>query len=90
MLNEYGVPGILVLLIIREVFGFVKFKMNGKGTDSSILIREIHSAHLGPQALDKDNNPKWYGTSMELQTKRHNELIGIQTRILKAIEGKGV
>lgn len=90
MISEYGVPGIVVFLILRDVFSFIKGRSNGSSPDTAILVKEMHAAHLGPQALDKDNNLKWYGTSAEIQTARHKDLLDIQHRILKAIEKNGV
>lgn len=72
-LMQYGIPGILALLILKEVFTFIKTRSNGKIDYSRQIIDQIKSSNRQTYDLwewhkpDPETNKfKWYGREDEI------------------------
>lgn len=87
-LAQFGTPAIMAFLIIREVFTFIKVKRNGNGDENEKRdkrIDQLWDVHLGPTAMDKNNEPKWYATT-EINTERHNQVLSSLNRLISVSE----
>ena len=65
----YASGGVIALMILKEVFNFVKSKRNGSGdllTMKEELYRqgrvndEVREVHLGAASRDKYSETRWY------------------------------
>ena len=77
--------GIVALMIIKEVFNFVKTRRNGTRAGTEPTLKEeiyrqgrvtdkMYDVHLGARALDKNGEPKWYNVT-QIQTENHNQIV---------------
>jgi hypothetical protein len=95
-----GVPAAVVIIILREVFGFVKVQKNGK--DKELLTREcrtnlkevinltkeLHAMHA---VYDEDHVPVWHNRKSmirDLSKMRENseEQVRLLTRLVEEME----
>lgn len=77
--TDLGVGGIIVILVLKEVFTFLKFKKNGWQEQ----ISDLHKWH---NQRDRDGVPVWYVRhSLEDSINRLSKNIAIQNDLLKEL-----
>ena len=93
-LTQLGGAGLLVLILLREIFGFLKNKGVRNGYEehqdkiSQIYEwqKDLYRMH---NVYDDDGVPKWYvKKSVESALESIAECLSMQTELLKKIEGR--
>lgn len=95
-LIQVGVGGTFALLVIREVFGFVKYLKNNKsnqkereddqGADLPRMARQIDDLHQWHSLTDEEGVKIWYvRRSLEEALRELSSNIRAQTEVLQGL-----
>lgn len=77
-LTELGVPAILVVLVLREVFAFLSKRRNG--CDLPKLARQVHEIHRVLNREDDRGVRMVYGGKLELAIEKLADNVRNQTK----------
>jgi hypothetical protein len=87
-LTQVGIGGIIAMLILREVFGFLSKKRNGDPVGAELrhvkaMVKDLHGWH---SVVDQDGVKIWYmRRSFEDAIKALGDNIATQTELLRSL-----
>ncbi len=86
-LLQIGAGGLFALLILREVFGFLKEKVRAQNnTAFDILAKQIQELHDWHAVTDEDGVKIWYlRRSLENAIEKLTNNLDIQTQLLREL-----
>lgn len=86
-LLQIGAGGLFALLILREVFGFLKEKVRAQSnTVIDIMAKQINELHEWHAVTDEDGVKIWYlRRSLENAIEKLTNNLDIQTQLLREL-----
>jgi len=86
-LLQIGAGGLFALLILREVFGFLKEKVRAQNnTVIDIMAKQIQELHEWHAVTDEDGVKIWYlRRSLENAIEKLTNNLDIQTQLLREL-----
>ena len=84
-LLQLGAGGLFALLVLREVFGFLKERVrNTNNTALEQMAKEVHEMHEWHAVTDEDGVKVWYiRRSLENTLDKLSHTLDAQTQLLK-------